>query len=110
MTDDSPIACSLSPSDLQRRLDEIAAVGAAHLLAHYTEGGHHLLRFRGSEATRQRLEAIIEAEAQCCSFLHLSLEDRGDALILALDAPQDAQPVADAFIAALLGEGGTGRA
>ncbi len=82
MTDDSPIACSLGPRDLQIRLDEIAKLGRESLIAQETQGDRHLLRFRNSAETRRRLEALIAAEAQCCRHLDLSLTQDGDELVL----------------------------
>lgn len=84
MADHSPAACSLSPDDLQDRLREIAAVAAERLIAYGTEEDRHLLRFRGSDETRRRLEALVEAESRCCSFLELSLEERGDTVTLSI--------------------------
>jgi hypothetical protein len=100
MTDGSPIACSLGSGDLQRRLGEIAKLGSKRLVAHEVEGGRHLLRFRESAQTRRRLEAIIAAESECCSFLDLSLTEDDGELLLSITAPEDAQPIADQLAAA----------
>jgi hypothetical protein len=94
MTDGSPIACSLSHGDLQLRLDEIAKLGAEGLIAHQIEGNRHVLRFRKGAETRQRLEAIVASEAQCCSFLDLALTQDGDELVLSIVAPIGAEHVA----------------
>ena len=77
MTMDSPIACSLNASDLRARLDEIGALGRDALLSTDTDG---TMRFRANGTTRERLEAIIAAEASCCSFLRFKLTDEGDTL------------------------------
>jgi len=103
MTEETPIACSLGASDLRQRLDEIAEIGADSLIERSAEGGHHLLRFRSDPSTRRRLEAIVAAEAKCCSFLHLSLEEQGGELVLSVSAPQDGQPIADELAAAFAG-------
>ena len=100
MTKGTPIACSLGASDLRQRLDEIAEVGADSLIERGTDGGCHQLRFRSGADTRRRLEAIVAAEAKCCSFLELSLEERGGELVLSVSAPQDGQPIADELAAA----------
>lgn len=88
MTDGNPLACSLSPNDLQSRLDEITKLGAESLVAHDTEGDRHLLRFRKDVETRQRLEALIAAETQCCPFLDLSLTESDNELVLLAVAPK----------------------
>jgi hypothetical protein len=91
-----PIACSLSGPDLQKRLEEIAAVGAtARRLGDE-------LRFPADAATRERLEAIVAAEAHCCPFLTFALDENGDELALSIGASSDeAEPIAtelrDAF-------------
>ena len=95
MTEAAPIACSLSATELQHRLNEIAAVGAESLIERSADGDRHLLRLRSTEETHRRLEAIVAAEAKCCSFLNLSLEARDDGLVLSISAPKDGQPVAD---------------
>jgi hypothetical protein len=100
MTDPKPIACSLGANDLQQRLDEIAEVGAAGLVGRDSEGGTHTLRFRADEATHRRLEEIVAAEAECCSFLELELIEQGDEMVLTLGGPQDGQAVADALAVA----------
>jgi hypothetical protein len=100
MTEGIPIACSLGATDLRQRLSEIAQLGGDSLIERRTEGQCHLLRFRSSSETRRRLEAIVAAEAQCCPFLDLSLEEQGGELILSVSAREDGQPVADELAAA----------
>jgi hypothetical protein len=100
MTEENPIACSLDPGDLRHRLSEIAAIGAESLIARDTEGDRYLLRFSRNEATRRRLAAIVAAEARCCSFLELSPEDREDALVLSIVAPEGAEAVASQLASA----------
>jgi hypothetical protein len=103
MTAGPPIACSLGASDLRQRLNEIAEVGADSLIERSAEGERHLLRFRSDLETRRRLEVIVAAEAKCCSFLDLSLEEQAGELVLSLSAPEGAQPVADELAAAFAG-------
>jgi hypothetical protein len=103
MTDTKPVACSLGAGDLEQRLAAIAAIGADSLIGRSVEGGRHLLRFRGDAATRQRLEEIVVAEAECCSFLELSLREDAGELVLSIAAPADAQPLADDLAAAFAG-------
>jgi hypothetical protein len=95
VTDPEPIACTLGEGDLRRRLDEIAALGAESLLGHEETGEGHVLRFRSDESTRRRLEKIVTAEAECCPFLELEIDERDQALLLALAAPGDGRAVAD---------------
>jgi hypothetical protein len=103
MTERTPIACSLGASDLRQRLKEIAEVGAESLIERSANGDSHLLRFRSNPETRRHLEAIVAAEAKCCSFLDLALEEGDGELVLSVSAPQDGQPIADELAAAFAG-------
>jgi hypothetical protein len=100
MTEQNPVACSLGASALQQRLATIAAVGGDGLIERSTDRGRHLLRFHSDETTRRRLEEIVAAEAECCSFLDLSLEEQDGALVLSIAAPEAGQAVADELAAA----------
>jgi hypothetical protein len=100
MTEGTPIACSLGASDLRQRLREIAALGAESLLERSAEGERHLLRFRSDASTRARLAAIVAAEARCCPFLDLALEEQDGELILSIGSPREGQLVADELAAA----------
>jgi len=95
MPDDIPIACSLGTGELQQRLAAIAEVGARSLLSRTMHDETHLLHFRLDPGTRRQLEGIVAAEAECCSFLDLSLrEDEGE-LVMSIAAPKDARALAD---------------
>lgn len=101
MTEETPIACSLEAGELEQRLAAIAAIGADSLIARSVEGGRHLLRFRADATTRQRLEGIVAAEKECCSFLDLTLsEEEAGELLLSIAAPRDAQGLANGLSAA----------
>jgi hypothetical protein len=97
MTNDTPVACSLGADELKQRLAVIAEIGADSLISRDIEGDRHLLRFRANAAARRRLEGIIAAEAECCSFLDLSLSEEEGELVLSIAAPKDAQALADEF-------------
>lgn len=103
MSEALPIACSLSASALKQRLSAIAEIGDESLIDQSTEAGRHLLRFRSDPATRKRLGVIVTAEAECCSFLSLALEERGGDLILSIAAPEEGQAVADELAATFAG-------
>jgi hypothetical protein len=97
MPKDLPVVCSLGAGDLEQRLAAIAEVGAESLIDHREDSGRHLLRFRRDDRTRERLEGIVAAEAECCAFLDLSLADDGEHQILSVAAPEAGQPTADGF-------------
>jgi hypothetical protein len=102
MTEPNIIACSLGAGDQRRRLDEIAALGRDSLTAAESRDGSHVLRFRDDEETRRRLAEIVAAEAECCPFLDLDLQERDGELVLTLTAPEDGQAFADELAAAFV--------
>ena len=102
--EETPAACSLDASRLERRLAAIAEVGAESLTSREIDGeGRHLLRFRPLAGTRYRLEQIVAAEAECCSFLDLHLSEEGGALVLSIAAPANGGSVADGLAEAFAG-------
>ncbi len=94
---ESPIACSLDAVNLERRLAEIKALGAGSFLSYRDEGARHVLRFKGDARTRQRLEAILAAERDCCPLLELDLQRAGGQLVLSIAAPAEAAAMAAAL-------------
>jgi hypothetical protein len=99
MTTDPPIACSLSAAELSARLAEMRAIGNDALLGADPDG---LLRFRADRQTRERLEGVIAAESQCCSFLRFDLTEQGGELRLSVTAPEGAEPVASDLVNAFV--------
>jgi hypothetical protein len=93
MTAGVPIACTLTAAEVPQRMAEIAALGAGSLVSAQITGARAVLRFRARPGTRERLETIVAAEAKCCAFLTMRLDGRGDALVLTIDGPHDAEPV-----------------
>ena len=91
MASDTPIACSLGAAELPARLAEIRSIGRSSLLSADEDGE---LRFRDDPETRARLAAIVEAESRCCSFLRFELTERDGELLLRIDAPDEARPIA----------------
>jgi hypothetical protein len=100
MTQELPIVCSLGADDLTARLQLITEIGARHLISRDTEGDTQLLRFRRDEGVRRSLEGIIAAEAKCCAFLEMKIREEVGALVLVIDAPAEAVPVAAQLAAA----------
>jgi hypothetical protein len=95
-----PIACSLDPSEMSARLDEIADVGRTALTAVERSGNTLTLRFRPGNRTRDRLEAIAAAEADCCPFLGFELDARRDQVVMTIAAPEGAELVLTELAAA----------
>ena len=97
MKSDTPIACSLSATDLSARLAEMKRLGQDALLS---VDGAGTLRFRADGDTKARLEAIVAAEAECCPFLDMDLREEAGALVLEIRPPQGAEPVVADMVSA----------
>ena len=91
MTTDQPIACSLTPAALTQRRDDFAKLAAEALLqTRSADGATAELVFAAGETVRDRLEAIVAAEAECCPFLTMQLRDGADTITLEILAPDGA--------------------
>lgn len=101
MNKDVPIACSLDADELPQRLAELRAIGSDALLSVGPDG---VLRFRADKSIRARLEAVIAAESRCCPFLSFDLRERDGELLLAISAPDDAEPLASDLAGAFAAE------
>ena len=109
MPDLLPIACSLSAAQLPERLGQMSELGREALLDAGIAGARARLRFAARVGVRERLDAVVAAESECCAFLTMAVADEPGALVLTIDAPADAEPVlaelVDAFTAGAPGVG-----
>ena len=100
MPADAPIACTLTAAEVPERMAQIAALGADALTSAQLTGAHAVLRFQNGAATRERLADIVAAEATCCAFLAMRLDDEDDAVVLTIDGPPETEPVLGDLVAA----------
>jgi hypothetical protein len=98
-----PIACSLSAADLQDRVAQIRALGRDALVGTSERDGAVVLRFRPDPEIRERVEAIVAAESECCAFLGFRLEHEAGATVLTISAPNGGAEVAHELAAAFAG-------
>ena len=98
-----PIACTLSATDLRARAEELRALGGDGLLDASEDGGRAVLRFRPDPSIRERVEAVVAAESECCAFLHFEVEHGDDATVLTISAPNGGAEMAHELAAALAG-------
>lgn len=106
MSTDTPIACTLSATELRGRLAEMRAIGEEALIAASDDG---VMRFRASAAIRERLEAVVAEEARCCPFLDLDLRDHAGELVLTIRAPDEAETMPAELVGAFSGRTGAAR-
>ena len=100
MSSDLPIACSLSADELPGRIAEIGAIGKEALRAVEPDG---VLRFGADPSTRDRLEAVIAAESECCPFLTFHLREDAGELLLSIRGPDQAEPLVRELVDAFTG-------
>jgi hypothetical protein len=97
-----PIACSLGSAELAERLAAMRAVGAEGWLGSSITGRAAVVTFRAS--VRARVGEIVAAEAECCAFLEMSLQDAAAGEVeLTIVAPPGAEPVLRELVDALAG-------
>jgi hypothetical protein len=94
-----PIACTLTAEELPARLDEIRVVSHDALRSKHRDGPRAVMRFDPTPGIRDRLAAIVAAEATCCAFLRMTLAvDDPDAITLTIEAPAEAVPVLEELL------------
>jgi hypothetical protein len=98
-----PIACTLTPTDLRARGEELRALGGDGLLGASEEDGRAVLRFRPDPSIRERVEAVVAAESECCAFLDFEVEHGDDATVLTISAPNGGAEMVHELAAALAG-------
>jgi hypothetical protein len=101
MTAELPIACALSASELPVRLAQMAELGRAALLDSRHDGTR--AEFRFAAGVRERVEAIVAAESECCAFLTMRVSEEPGAVVLAIDAPDDAELIVQELVEAFRG-------
>ena len=87
MNEAQNVACSLSGPELHERIQEWANV-ASRARSRQVEGNRIVSLYPAEPELRARLEALVAAEAECCSFLHFDLQDQGDELRVELRVPE----------------------
>ena len=82
---DLPIACTLTPEQLQARRSSLlpGVLERAETIEPIAEG--YRVRFRASSETLQAIAAMVDAERQCCRFLRFQLTIEPDEGPVALD-------------------------
>jgi hypothetical protein len=76
MTPDLPVACSLDAPALARRQDGVRAGVLSEAVAVETLPDGARWRFRDTAGLIGRLAPLVDAERQCCRFLHFAIDAR----------------------------------
>ena len=62
-----------------------------------------MLRFRPDPSVRERVEAVVAAESDCCAFLDFEVAHDDDATVLTISAPNGGAEMVHELAAALAG-------
>ena len=84
MSTDIPLACTLSSSELPRRVAFAQRLGRDALQMVDVNGTRALLGFAGE---RERVEALVAAEHSYCSFMEFTVRERAGLVELEIVAP-----------------------
>lgn len=103
MSENPPIACTLTAPDYRKRLARMRALGEAALVNVAVEPTRAVLRFAAGTGIRDRVEAVVADESECCAFLTMTVTDEPDLVVLAMEAPADAELVLAELVAAFRG-------
>jgi hypothetical protein len=67
-----PLACTLQPGELSKRVAGLEALRIAVQAVQAIEGGY-AFRFQNDDAVLDELIAFIKVERKCCAFLNFKL-------------------------------------
>ena len=104
MPTELPIACSLDATEFPQRLSEMADLGRAALADIDQDEKRAELRFAAGQGIRERVEAIVAAESQCCAFLTMRVDDALDLVVLTIEAPEGAEAILAELVDGFRGE------
>ena len=76
------MACSLDDEQLAARRAEWQAVAARSLVDKVDEEGGFTATYRGDEQAARALDALVQAELECCPDISWHLEREGDLIHL----------------------------
>jgi hypothetical protein len=93
MPDELPIACSLGAAALPVRQAQMAGLGRDALVEAHVDRTHAELRFAAGLGVRERVQRLVAAERECCSFLTMLVDAAPDEVRLTIDAPEGAELV-----------------
>ena len=95
MTDEQPIACTLTTGDLRDRLAWIAALNHDALRSH--DRANLTLQLRYAPQAMQRVRDLVCQEQVCCAFLSFELCEQPNEVRLTIKAPEEARAMANSL-------------
>jgi hypothetical protein len=97
-----PLSCSLNGDELLDRIDSWREV-VQRATSHAVEDDCVVAVYPNDARLLDRLRELIAAEAECCSFLHFSLEETPDAILTQLRLPEELPDSTRSQVVALFG-------
>ncbi|MGH2555254.1 MAG: hypothetical protein ACRDHO_06015 [Actinomycetota bacterium] len=85
-----PIACALSPNELRDRSERWQSLSDRALMDVSEEAGRLTARYRAEKGIAARLAELIEAEKECCPFLHFEMTHQEEIVSVVLTYPPEA--------------------
>lgn len=85
MTAEPAIACTLTSAELPDRLESARRLGKRALVGLEVSERRALLRFDGE---RESVDALVAAEARCCSFFTFDITETGELIELEILTPE----------------------
>ena len=99
ITDPTPIACSLTGAEYRKRVADTGQVARDALRERRPIDGGTRLSFEETADVRERLEAFVAAESECCPFLTMHLHAADGRLVLEVTGPELAAPIVEELFA-----------
>jgi hypothetical protein len=97
-----PLSCRLDGPDFVDRIEAWREV-VARATTRRVEDGRVVAVYPNDAQLLARLRELIAAEAECCSFLHFSLEETPDAILTELRLPEELPDSTRTSVVALFG-------
>ena len=91
----APIACTLEPSDQNARIEEWRELRRDALIEETRDGAVSTTLWERRAGVLERLEQLVEAERDCCSFLDFHLEQEDSIVRLQTTFPPGGEAVLD---------------
>lgn len=105
MSNETPIACTLSAADRTARIASARELGERALVGVEVHDRTALLRFQGG---REAVDALVAAERTCCGFFEFRATRDGENTELEIRTPEGGEPLLRALVAGVVAgwEGG----
>ena len=81
--------CTLSPAALEQRLEDWREVMRQALRREQPHEGVTVADYPHEPALRARIDTLIAAEGECCTFLHFDVEEHDEFVRLTLHHPPE---------------------